>query len=372
MQFKDVVGQSELKSHLIREVNSDKISHAQLFLGKPGYGTLPLALAFVQYLFCEQRNENDSCGVCNSCRKVSTHQHPDLHFNFPIVLGIDKTADAFIDQWRKQVEEEPYFDLNDWVSRIDPKERKPVIGNEQSHEIIKKLTLKSFEGGYKVMLIWMAEEMNATCSNKLLKILEEPPQKTLFILIGESQDKMLPTIISRTQLVKVPRINSDDIALYLRNKKDVGPSTTESVVGRCDGDLLEAMRILEAGNDQKANQELFMRLMRVCYKKSVIDMMDWAEEASAITRERQRQFILYALHMIRQSMLKNYTEDQLTRVSKEEDDFLGKFAPFISGNNVFDFSKSFNEAHYHLERNANTKLLFTVLCFNVMRYIHKA
>lgn len=372
MQFKDVVGQAELKAHLIREVNTDKISHAQLFLGKPGYGSLPLALAFIQYLFCENKQQDDSCGECASCRKVKTLQHPDLHFNFPVVLAIDKLADAFIEQWREQINENPYFDLNDWVSRIDSKERKPIIGTEQSQEIIRKLTLKSFEGGYKVMVIWMAEEMNATCANKLLKILEEPPSKTLFILLGESQDKLLRTIVSRTQLVKIARVNSDDIGLYLRKNLEIGASAAESIVARCDGDVVEAKRLAEAGSDLLENQELFMQLMRVCYKKNVIQMMDWAEGAAAVTKERQRQFVKYALHMVRQSMLKNYTDNQLTRVSKEEDDFLANFAPFISGNNVFDFSKSFNDAHYHLERNANPKLLFTVLCFNVMRYIHKA
>jgi DNA polymerase-3 subunit delta' len=374
VQFREVIGQKELKEHLIREINSGKISHAQLFTGKAGFGGFPLALAFVQYLFCEQRSDSDSCGTCASCKKVSGMIHPDVHFTFPIVLAADKgkLSDSFIEPWRSQVVDEPYFDLNDWVNRIDPKERKPIIGTEQSQEIIRKLALKSYEGGYKVMFIWMAEEMNATCANKLLKILEEPPEKTLFILLSDAQDKLLATIVSRTQLVKIPRLNSDDISLFLRNKLNLSLSSAQSIVSRAEGDLIEARRIAEANADQDANRDLFIQLMRVCYKRDVIAMLDWAEDAAGLSKEKQKLFLQYALHMFRQSLLRNYTEDQLTRVSDEEDAFLMNFARFVTGNNIFDFSNAFNEAHYHIERNANARILFTELCFNVMRFIHKA
>jgi DNA polymerase III subunit delta' len=372
MQFSGVVGQQDIKSHLIRQVQSGKISHAQLFLGKPGFGSLPLALAFIQYLYCENKLENDSCGVCTSCKKVSNMQHPDVHFAFPVVLGIDKTSDPFLPLWREQIAENPYFDLNQWTKRIDPKERKPTIGTDQSEEIIKKLVLKSYEGGYKVMLIWMAEEMNTTCANKLLKILEEPPQKTLLILVAGSYERMLPTILSRTQLVKLVRPNIDDLTSYIRQNKGTVTSSIESAITRCEGDLIELELMLEEDADQLGNRDEFMQLMRVCYKKDVIPMLDWSERMGGNSKERQKQFLLYALHMFRQSLLKNYTEDQLTRVSNEENDFLSKFAPFINGNNIQDLMRSFNDAHYHLDRNANPRLLFTVLCFNVMRYIHKA
>jgi DNA polymerase-3 subunit delta' len=372
MQFSQVIGHEALKSHLIREVNSGKVSHAQLFLGKPGYGTLPMALAFVQYLFCENRQTTDSCGKCASCQKTAALQHPDLHFAFPVVLSIDKLSDAFIVQWREQIAEQPYFDLNQWTKRIDPKERKPTIGTDQSQEIIKKLVLKSYEGGYKVMLIWMAEEMNATCANKLLKILEEPPEKTLIVLVGESSDKLLQTIKSRTQLVKIPRPQTDDVISYLRMTKGAITPTIDSAIARAEGDLIELNLMLAEDADQQGDRDDFMQLMRVCYKKDVIQMMDWADKMGGSSKERQKQFLIYALHMFRQSLMKNYTDDQLTRVSKEENDFLNKFAPFITGNNIQDFTAAFNKAHYHIDRNANSRLLFTVLCFNVMRYIHKA
>jgi DNA polymerase III subunit delta' len=372
MQFVDIVGQEELKSHLIREINAGKVSHAQLFLGKPGFGSLPLALAFVQYLFCENRQTNDSCGACSSCRKTRDLQHPDLHFSFPIVQAIQKKSDGFLGEWRTQLGVQPYFDLNQWVQRTDVKGRKPIIGTEESQEIIKKLSLKSYEGGFKVMVIWMAEEMNAACANKLLKIIEEPSAKTLFLLICESQEALLQTILSRTQLVKVPRINMDSLSLYLRTKFELSKENADSLAARVDGDLIEAEAALSDSRDQDDNRELFIQLMRVCYKKDVLPMLDWAEAIAALTKEKQKIFVRYSLHMFRQSMLRNYTQNQLTRVSQEEDLFLLKFARFITGNNIADFMETFDDAHYHIDRNAHPKILFTNICFKVMRYIHAA
>jgi DNA polymerase-3 subunit delta' len=372
MQFKDIVGQKELKHHLIDEAVSGKISHAQLFLGNPGFGSLPLALAFIQYIFCEKPSKTDSCGICPSCKKVNDLQHPDLHFSFPTVQALSKKSDGFIKEWRQQLTEKPYFKVNDWLKRIDIKERNPIIGTEESLEIIKKLSLKSYEGGYKVMIIWMAELMNPTCSNKLLKILEEPPAKTIFVLVCESMDNMLQTIISRTQTLVVPRIGIDELSQYLRKTKGLSQANADSVAARVDGDLIEATDLLEDQIEQDENREMFIQLMRVCYKKDVIPMMDWGEEMARMTKERQKIFLRYALHMFRQSILKNYTENQLTRVSDEEEGFLQKFARFITGNNILDFMETFNDAHYHIERNANAKILFTNLCFKVMRYIHFA
>lgn len=372
MQFQDIIGQRELKQHFIQEIEQEKVSHAQLFLGKNGYGSLALALAFSQYLFCENKQPMDSCGVCPACKKVSDLQHPDLHFTFPVVLAQHKTSNGALDLWREQLKNTPYFDLSHWGSFIDPKGRKPIIGSDESQEILKKLALKSYEGGYKIMIIWMAEEMNPPCSNKLLKILEEPPAKTLFLLVAENQEKLLPTILSRTQLVKIPRIISDDLSLFLRNKGGFSQVLIDSVVGRVDGDVVEALELLSASDAQEQNRDLFIQLMRVCYKKDVIAMMDWAETLTSFSRDHQKTFLNYCLHMFRQSLLRNYTDNQLTKISEEEEAFLKNFAKFITGNNIHDFMKTFNDAHYHIDRNAHAKLLFTNLCFNVMRYIHFA
>ena len=372
MLFSQVVGQKNLKTHLINEINHDKVGHAQMFIGKPGYGGLPLALAFVQYLLCENKKKSDSCGECRSCSKVQKLQHPDLSFSFPSVQKISKVSDKLLLEWRGQVLESPYFDLNMWINRIDNKGRRPVISKDESVEIIRRLALKPYEGGYKVLLIWMPEEMHTTCSNSLLKVLEEPPKKTVFILVAESSEKIPQTIISRTQIVTVPRVKVDPMSAFLQSEKKVVSTIAESISARVDGDLIEAIDILRDNEGLDENKTLFVGLMRVCYKKNVLGMMSWAESAAAISNEHQKRFLKYALHMFRQSMLRNYTEKHLTKVSKEEDEFLINFAKFITGNNIVDFMKAFNDGHYQLERNANSKILFTNLCFQVMKYIHMA
>lgn len=372
MQFSKIVGQNELKQHLIQEVNGGKISHAKLFLGKEGYGTLPLALAFVQYLFCKNKQEHDSCGTCDSCLKISDLQHPDVHFSYPTVLSEAKTSKEVFSFWRKQILENPYFDLNEWTNTIDPKGRKPVIGSEESLEIIKSLSLKAYEGGYKIMIIWAVEEMNIVSANKLLKILEEPPAKTIFLLIGTSQERLLQTILSRTQILRIPRIETDELSRFLRENYQLSMSNADSIALRAEGNLIEAREFSHESAQMADDREMFIELMRVCYKKDVIQMLDWSEKIGGETRERQKNFLQYCLHMFRQSLLKNYTEEVLLRVSKEEADFLKNFARFITGNNIISFNETFNNAHYYLERNGNPKLIFTNVCFNVMRYIHVA
>jgi DNA polymerase-3 subunit delta' len=372
MQFKNVVGQEGVKQKLLSGLKEKKIAHAYLFSGNTGFGSLALALAFVQFLFCENKGEDESCGECSSCRKIKDLQHPDLHFSFPVVLGIAKTSDSFLKEWREQLKETPYFSLFDWTRRIDQKERPPAIGVDESKEIIKKLFLKSYEGGHKAMLIWLPEEMNILSANKLLKILEEPPHKTIFILVSEKPDKLLPTIISRTQVIRIPKMTAPDISNYLKRNYTNGKANTEEVAILSNGNLHEAVTLMEGAEHLAENKDLFIKMMRVCYKKDVLLMLDWAEEISSLGKDRQKQFLEYSLNMFRQSILKNYVGDQLVKGSNEEKEFLKNFSRFVSGKNVNDFMLNFNEAHYAVERNANAKILFTNLCFKVMRYIHFA
>lgn len=369
MLFRNVIGHSELKNQLIQEVKEDKIAQTQLFSGKMGYGTLPLALAFIQYLFCENRSDLDSCGQCSGCKKVSDLQHPDLHFFFPVVQAISKISSKHLTDWREQVKENPYFDLYDWTQRIDDRERKPIISADESQEIIRKTALKSYEGGYKVYVIWMAEEMNAICANKLLKILEEPPERSLFLLLCESIDGILPTILSRTQIVSVPRILDEDLVNYLVQKTMIDRETAQSFASFSEGNYLTAIQQLK----QQENTdflEFFKNLMRSGFKKDVNAMLDWAEEAAQQSKEKQKLFVVYALHLIRQSILINYTAGSLVKLSQNESEFLKNFAKFIHGKNIQAFMQTMNDIHYHLERNANPRIVFTQLTFQVMRYIH--
>lgn len=372
MKFQDVIGQEEVKAELRKEVLAGKIAHAQLFSGTAGYGSLPMALAFAQFLFCQNRNENDSCGTCPSCIRVNEMQHPDLHFVFPVVLAAHKISDNALVDWREQLKETPYFSLYSWTKRIDSRERKPLIGTEESKEIIRKLNLKSFEGGDKVMIIWMAEEMNADCSNKLLKILEEPPANTYFLLVSENPDKLLVTIQSRTQKVRIPKISTDELSFFLSQKFNLVRTEADSAAAFSEGDYLRSLEFLNASEDKNIYREQFIQLMRTSYKKDVLGMMDWADNMSSESKEKQKLFIIYALHMFRQSILSNYVGESMTRVSEEEEKFLKNFAPFISGNNIREFQETFDNAYYHIDRNANARILFTQLCFQAMRFIHVA
>ena len=372
MQFSEVVGQIDLKKRMINEIRSEKMSHAQLFLGKNGYGNLALALAYTQYLFCENKSKEDSCGVCASCSKTKQLIHPDVHFVFPTVQAISKTSDGMISNWREAAGTSPYFNLNDWINYTDKKGRRSIIGTEESKEVLKKLSLMSFEGGYKVVIIWMAEEMNATFANKMLKTLEEPADNTIILILAENPEKILPTIISRAQLKKIPRLGFAEVAHYVQTSTDLSANEAQSLVARVEGDICLIRAHLMNAENEDNNRMIFIKLMRSSYKKNVLEMMDWADMVSGIGREAQKIFLEYALHMVRQSILKNYTEEQLTRVSQEEAGFLKNFSKFITGNNVTDFLTIFSEAHYHIERNANPKILFTHLAFRTMRFIHFA
>ena len=372
MLFSEVVGQNDIKNRMINEIKSEKMSHAQLFLGKNGYGNLALALAYTQYLFCENKGENDSCGVCASCSKTKQLIHPDVHFVFPTVQAISKTSDGMISNWREAIGTSPYFNLNDWINFTDNKGRRPIIGTEESKELLKKLSLMSYEGGYKVVIIWMAEEMNVTFANKMLKTLEEPADNTIILILAESSERILPTIMSRAQLKKIPRLGFAEVAHYVQSSTDLPENEAHSLVARVEGDIcLIRSHLMNAENEDR-NRDIFVQLMRSSYKKNVLEMMDWADLIAGVGRESQKIFLEYALHMVRQSILKNYTDEQLTRVSKEEADFLKNFSRFITGNNVSDFLEIFSEAHYHVERNANAKILFTHLAFRTMRFIHFA
>jgi DNA polymerase III subunit delta' len=372
MQFSSILGQEDLKNRLVNGLVNGRVSHAQMWLGNAGYGVLPLALAYCQYLFCENPGPKDSCGVCSSCQKVEKLQHPDLHFAFPVILSEGDHADIFYKDWRRKIFENPYFDLNQWTLTIDDKGRKPVIGNQESQNILKKLRLKSFEGGFKIMLIWMAEEMNETASNKLLKILEEPPEKTLFLLLVENSDKILSTILSRTQLIKIHQIDHTSLSAKLMQDFGMHLTDADSIAYMCEGSWIAAQELASTGSRNIDARDLFIEGFRSAFKKDVIHMMNWANQLAALSREEQKGFLKYGLHLFRQSMLFSYTDEKLIRLSEEELAFVRNFSRFVTGNNFQDLYELFSSSHYYIERNANPKILFTDLIFQVMKLIHVA
>lgn len=372
MYFREIIGQEALKNRIREEIQGGKVSHAQLFLGKNGYGSLAMAMAYAQYLMCENRQPNDACGECNTCKKNERNVHPDVHHIFPVVQAVQKRTEPLMGEWREQLMGGPYFTELSWIRRMDKEIRTPIIGNEEIKDMMHKFALTSFEGGYRVFIIWKAEAMNVTFANKILKSLEEPQPKTLILLVAEDAEELLPTVLSRTQLKKVNRLAFDEVVDYLTREKGMSSSLAQSLAARYDGDVA---RILESESEHEAAdlfREMFIAMMRHCYQKKVIEMMDWAEDISSMKREEQKEYLTYCLHMIRQSILRNYTGEQLFQVSDEEASFLTKFSRFITGNNIHDFMKVFSDAHYHIERNANSKILFTDLAFKTMRFIHFA
>lgn len=372
MFFKEIVGQKAIIADLVKEVSSQKIAHGKLLVGSPGYGTYALALAYTRYVLCENPKPVDGCGNCSSCIQMNDLQHPDVHYVYPVVQSISKTSEGLLNEWRSLVKRTPYFSLFDWLKVMDEKERNPIIGVEESKEIIKKISLKSFQGGYKVVIIFGAEQMNLECSNKLLKVLEEPPPKTLFLLLSEHLQEILPTIQSRTQTISIPRLQSMEIAAYIEQKYAMQRQVADGLAAFSDGDLATALNLLENDEFMEVYRDLFIQLMRCCFKKNVNEMISWAEDISSLTKERQKLFVLYALHMLRQCNVLNYLGKEHVRLTEEEYAFSEKFSPYITGNNIRQFIESMDSAYYGLERNASAKMLFTEMSFQVMRYIHRA
>lgn len=371
MRFSDIIGHHSLKQKLIQEIHSGNIPHAQLFVGKSGHGSLALALAYTRLLLCEKK-EHDPCEQCSSCLKTKTWQHVDVHFIFPLVLKEATQSTEWLHHFREQLLESAYFSLEDWSDRTDPNKKQMVIGTKEVESLNKKNALHAFEGGYKVFVLWMVEKMNPQFANKILKTLEEPADKTVFLLVGENPDLLLPTITSRTQQRRVPRVAIDEVIQHLVDQHRLTVSEAQSLAGRYECDLAAIYRQLKEHTSTQFLMEKFVGLMRSCYRKNVLQMIDWAEDMGGQNTLDQIAFLHYALYVIRQCIVKNYTDGVLYQASEEEDAFLKNFSPFITGKNLPRFYERYTESIYHLERNANSKILFTDLCFDTMRFIHQS
>jgi len=372
MKFSEVVGQDKIKQLLVEETKSNRISHAQMFLGQSGIGKLPLAIAFSQFLLCDNPTKNDACGTCPSCTKVQHNVHPDLHFVFPVVnaKGV-KSADDRRKEWNTFLEQSTYFDLTNWLQFTDEMGKSPQIGVEESRHILQKLSLKSFSGKYKIMIVWLPEKMNIAAANKLLKVLEEPPEQTLFFLVCDSIESILPTIISRTQIIKVPTLSNNDIVGYLKANFQIDDSNAQTIANLSQGSLVEALNMIKGDKSQHIYFDLFVSLMRAAYAIDALKLMEVAENLATQDKENQKNFLLYGLHMFRESLMTNYLGRESENLRIEENEFLKKFARFINNQNISLLSNEFNEAYYHLERNANPKILFTDLVIRLTKMIKK-
>ena len=372
MQFSKVVGQEKTKKFLLHEVKNDRVSHAQLFLGPEGCGKLPLAIAFSQFLLCDNPSKTDSCGTCPSCTKVEHSVHPDVHFVFPVVKSKHvEVSDDYRKEWNSFIEKSAYFNLGNWQDYTDEATKNAQIGVKESGSILRKLSIKSFSNKYKIMIIWLPEKMNNQSANKLLKILEEPPEKTIFLLLCDSIETILPTIISRTQIIKVPRLQTEDVVKYLKKQYKTSDDNAISISNLSEGNLAEAINMIQGDESHNIYFDLFVKLMRYAYGIKAIELMKVADELAGLGRENQKNFLKYGLHIFRKCLLSNYTGNELSNLRDDEKAFLVKFARFINNQNITEITQEFNESYYHIERNANPKILFTDLVIKLTKMIKK-
>lgn len=361
MLFKEVVGQDEIKDRLRREADEGRVAHALLFYGPEGCGKLPVALAFARYLLCNQPHDGEPCNACNSCRMTARWAHPDLHFVFPVVKYKDaahSVSDVYLPEWRKQLGENVYFGLDEWLEDMQAGNQQAMIYSAESDAIQKKLSLKSNQGGKKVMIIWLPEKMNLECANKLLKLLEEPPAETHFLLISERLEAVLPTIVSRAQCIGMKGLSEDEIAdaLMLRNAFD--SDTARRVAHTANGNLIAAQQLLRSNADQNLFFDLFVILMRLSYQRKIKDLKKWSEQIAALGREKQKNFLAYSQKLIRENFIYNFRQPDLNYETVEEENFSRNFARFINERNVIHIMDELSLAQRDIEQNGNPKFVF--------------
>ncbi len=367
MRFSDVIGHNEIKERLRRAVDQGRVSHAQLFTGECGGGALPMALAYAQYINCTNRHDGDSCGECLSCRKMEELAHPDLHFVFPVNKQGKKSGEKvmsgdFLQPWREQIRSTGgYFDESMWNDRLDlGKTLKPLISVHDAGEIIRTLSFKSFEGEYKIVLVWLPELMNVEAANTLLKILEEPWEKTLFLMVSRQPQRLLSTIISRTQEVAVPRIDSEELAEQLVRESGLKRERADQLARLACGDLIEARRLVGGGDQMAAASfEMFCTLMRLSYSNKHLELLDWAESFATLTRDRQIAFFGDALRLLRESYMLNAGMAEISYLWAEEAAFCSKFAPFVGNHNIEALVAEFETARGQIVQNGNALIVAT-------------
>lgn len=384
MRFKDIIGHNALKRHLAESIDKGRISHAQLFSGAAGVGTLPLAIAYAQYLNCTSRHDGDSCGVCPSCIKMQQLAHPDLHFVFPVNKQGKKSGEVvlsadFMPLWREMVEESGgYFTRQEWYDRLDlGKTLRGIISAREADEIIRRLQFKSYESEYKITIIWQPETMNDEAANKILKILEEPWDKTLFLLVSERTDLLLPTIISRTQEVAVKRLQNEDLMELGREMVQTGAQIDEqqllNTARLAAGDVIEWRRLMGGTEDamRKEAFEKFCSLMRLSYNDKHLELMDWADDVAQLSREQQRSMLLHAARLLRESYMLHAGLGQISYLWGDEAKFCQNFAPFIGNQNIEYLISEIETALRQVSQNGNSRIIFTHFALAVSKQINR-
>jgi len=359
MYFRDIFGLEEIKRTLIQAVQNNHVAHAQLFAGAEGSANLALALAYTRYIHCQNRGEYDACGKCSDCSKMDKLIHPDLHFVFPTNSTPKLTKPSSQDllkEWREFCLKNPYSNVSEWLSFIGAESKLPAISAEESRKIVSTLSLVAFEGEYKILLIWLPEYMNITSANALLKILEEPPPKTLFLLVSQEPEKMLVTILSRLQTIKVRSFSELEVQNFLEENKQISTEKAVQIAHLAEGNLHKAMLLCEEVEDD--NLILFRDWMRACYKQDYAELLQKTEEFAKMSKEAQKNLLQYGLSMCREALVWRLAGQELSRLAESEQQFVSGFAKTIGEHNVEKFYTILNDTILHIERNGNAKILF--------------
>jgi len=372
MRFQDIHAHEAVIDKLRLAVSNNHVSHAQHFLGPEGCGNLAVALSFATYIFCANPKDGDACGECASCVKMAKLAHPDLHFLFPIVNpAANKSVDGFLEKWRELLLQNKFVNLNDWMRIIADENKMPLISVHLADEIQKKVSLKAFEGGYKIAVIWLPELMNQESANKLLKLLEEPPAKTVFLLVGHETENLLPTILSRVQTFRIPKLNNTEVERMLVNLYELSPEKAHEVSLIADGNFSEALALIGEDSTEETYFELFSDWMRTCYKKSEAGrLVAWSDKFAALKRDGQKSFLTYSLQMIRQSALVSAGASQLIQVSGDKRKFAENFSKLFPVDRYMLMVELLDTAIYHITRNANAKILFMDLSVRLKNLMH--
>ena len=375
MKFSEVLGQEYLKNHLVKSTDNGRISHAQLFVGKEGSGVLPMAIAYAQYILCHTSNDKEA-----SALKCSKLMHPDLHFAFPVATNdavkSHPVSKLFLEDWRQFIASNPYGNLFEWLQSIGIENKQGQIGVDEAEEIVKALKLKSYEGGYKIMIIWMAEKMNTSAANKLLKLLEEPPEKTVFLLVTEDEEQIITTIKSRCQVLHFPLLSEADIIKGLIEQEGTDNPIAAQIAQQADGNFNKALHLLHNDNSDEQFEQWFIIWVRAAFKAKgnatvIKELIDWSETIAKTGRETQKRFLHYCLQFFRQALLLNYNADELVFLQPKTPNFdLEKFAPFVHSKNILDINAELNDAIYHIERNGNAKIILLDLSIKLTRLLH--
>ena len=365
MKFKEVIGQEEAQQRLIQMVSEGRVPHAMMFCGPSGCGKMALALAFASYLLCKNsEGTDDSCGTCQQCAMLRSWSHPDLLFTYPVIKPSGSSADHktisddYAREWRELLSEGPYFSMDQWLEKMKAGNQQALIYVAESEVLIRKLSMKSSQGGYKVNIIWLPERMREDCANKMLKIIEEPPQQTVFLMVCEEPERLLETIRSRVQRIDIKRIDTQAIEKALVERRAIDEVMAHQIARASNGDWLKALEELDASNENHQFLDLFILLMRQAYMRNVKDLKVWSESVAALGRERQKRMLVYFQHLVRENFMYNFGTPELVYMTTAESNFAKNFARFINEANVIEINDIFATALRDIGQNGNPKMVF--------------